>query len=308
MSAPADTNVVALASVRRERIGGSDAAAACGVDPHRSRIMLWAELTGRVVREPTEAMRWGNVLEPLIVAELIAQGYRLEYPAGLEYFDAERPWLRGHPDGFAHLSARAGDVLEVKTSGEWERAGWFHGAGVPLKYVAQVQHYLHLMDGGLALLACLIGGQRLVTRIVPRDDAAIAAMLHLEADMVDHVRRDEPLAPDGSDSARDALRALYPTVGRQAARADRELAQVWREAKDLKYGIDVRKRQLAERTQRLQAAMGDAELLLSLNDARLARWSHRTETRLDQTAIKERRPDVYAEFAVTKEHRRFELL
>ena len=35
--------VTALDTRRREKIGGSEAAAACGIDPYRSRLMLWYE-------------------------------------------------------------------------------------------------------------------------------------------------------------------------------------------------------------------------------------------------------------------------
>ena len=59
---------------RNTGLGASDAAAAIGVSPYKSRFSLWAEKTGQV--EPPdlsekEAVQWGNYLQPRI-AEVYA--------------------------------------------------------------------------------------------------------------------------------------------------------------------------------------------------------------------------------------------
>lgn len=58
LSAPRESRQVTVVQLpTRFTIGGSEAAAAAGIDPHRSRVGLWLEKTGRVEREETEAMR-----------------------------------------------------------------------------------------------------------------------------------------------------------------------------------------------------------------------------------------------------------
>lgn len=79
------------------RLGGSTIGAACGIDPWCSPIRLWLELTGRLEREETEAMRWGKRLQPVIFAALADDDYPV-WEASAVYDDVERPWLVGHPD------------------------------------------------------------------------------------------------------------------------------------------------------------------------------------------------------------------
>ena len=66
-----------VVQLRPHTIGGSEAAAACGVDPYRSRVWLWGEKTGRpgFERPETEAMRWGKRLEDDIDDALRELGY-----------------------------------------------------------------------------------------------------------------------------------------------------------------------------------------------------------------------------------------
>src|SRR6266487_441319 len=93
--------VVDLATRRRDKIGGSEAASACGVDPFRSRIMLWAEKTGRIERPETEAMKWGKLLEPVVFAGLERQGYDVMPAPDGEWSHDDRV-----PRGLARVSRR----------------------------------------------------------------------------------------------------------------------------------------------------------------------------------------------------------
>ncbi len=59
--------------VRKQGIGSSDAAAACGLNPHMSMLELWMIKTGRMQSPPDQPFKnhysplyWGNKLEPLI--------------------------------------------------------------------------------------------------------------------------------------------------------------------------------------------------------------------------------------------------
>ena len=59
--------------VRKQGIGASDAAAACGISPYQSRLELWMIKTGRDQNLPkvdpndmASPMYWGNVLEPIV--------------------------------------------------------------------------------------------------------------------------------------------------------------------------------------------------------------------------------------------------
>jgi putative phage-type endonuclease len=189
----------------RFTIGGSEAAAAAGVDPHRSRVALWLEKTGRAERPETEAMRWGTLLEPVIMRELFERGWQVDPYADArgEPRDAERPWLSGHPDAVcSQMGDAAFTLLEIKTVGQWAKREW--NGEPPATYVAQVQHYLHLTGLDRALLAVLVGGQKLELTTIDRNQRAIDLLLLLEEQFYGFLQRDELPPPDGSDSARFA--------------------------------------------------------------------------------------------------------
>jgi putative phage-type endonuclease len=292
-------------------IGGSDAAAACGIDPFRSRVMLWAEKTGRFERAPTEAMEWGTRLQPILFEALREQGY--DVTAGHDEFtDSERPWLIGHTDGFECEPVALHDtqykaVVEVKTANGWAAHDWRDGEA-PARYVVQCQHYLHLTGLDRALLAVLIAGQRLETRIVERDDDLIALMLEAETEMYGYLVRDECPPFDGSDSAAAVLAAMYPeAVPDKRVRADKALMEhvrdyrIWHEAET------TAKAKKAVHAQAIQAAMADAEVLLSPGDAEVATWKGSTRTALDQTRLKNEAPHIHKTYSKTTSTRLFKV-
>src|SRR5205807_3850057 len=112
----------------------------------------------RFAVEPNEAMEWGTKLEPLIAEAVTERGHEIvPFPADGAR-DKARPWLVGHPDGITVLSDEYA-VLECKTVNVWAHREW--NGGVPAQYDAQVQLYMHLTGFPRALLAALVGGQRL---------------------------------------------------------------------------------------------------------------------------------------------------
>ena len=296
--------VVDLDTRRQFTIGGSDAASACGVDPFRSRVMLWAEKTGRYERDTSEAMRWGTLLEPVIFAELERQGFDVMPAPADGFVMAGHEWLTGHPDGFVMLDGYRG-VLEVKTAGQWSGHDWHSDAGAPLAYLVQVHHYMTVTGTDRALLACLVGGQRLELRTVYADESVIQAMLDREQELLNFIRTDTPPPPDGSSAAHDAIRAMHPKANGKTIRLDRATWEAVKELKARKEQLDTIKRQVAELQQTVELAMGDAEHAVSPFDTPAARWPTVQQTRLDTSALKAARPDVYQEFAVSKPTRRF---
>lgn len=294
-------NVVPLTRVQ---LGGSSAAAAAGVDPYRSRIMLWLELTGRVQRDESEAMRWGRLIEPLIFDELAAREYEVEPAGDVELRDAERPWLVGHPDGWARVDDEDA-LVEVKTAGPW---AW-QGDEPPVAYVAQVQHYLHLSGLNVGLLAVLVAGQKLHVHTIRRQERAIELLLRLEAEFVGYVQRDTPPPVDGSDSAREALGLLYPQA-RQGASV-RLTGEAWEWCKALaarKAQAKALDAQITELENRLKAVMGEAETAVSPFDAPALRWPTVESTRLDVARLKAELPTIHAEYAATTTTRRFSVV
>jgi putative phage-type endonuclease len=296
--------VVDLATRRRERIGGSEAAAACGVDPHRSRIMQWAIKTGRAQAEQTEAMYWGERLQSPVADALMERGWEVMPAPADEGVHPDYPWLVGHVDGYVNIGGERG-VLEIKTGSSWTVKDWRDNIGAPIAYVIQCQHYLELTGLDVALLACLVGGQRLETRIVHRDDELIRIMLNLEGTFLDFVARDVPPPPDGSDSAGDAIKALYPEGVDRSVRLMGDDWTAFKELRQRREQLAEVKAQVAELQQRIELAMGDAVEAYSPFDTRVATYRNVSRSQLDTKALRQDHPALADEYTVKQTTRRF---
>jgi predicted phage-related endonuclease len=300
-------NVVPINAAQGWTLGGSEAAAACGVDPWRSRVALWLEKRGEWPNIAGEPALWGTLLEPVVFGELERRGFHV-MPAPKDGFQDEdgHPWMIGHPDGFAEVDGEAA-LLEIKTAGQWTANEWKGESGAPLPYLLQLHHYFYITGYSLALLAVLIAGQRLETRIVHRDDAVIARMLDLEGEFIGLLCDEKMPSPDGSESAHDALREMFTPSPGLVVRADKTIERHVREACILRESINARKEQLAKHEQAIQAYMGEATELISRHDATLAKWTPYDRTALDTKALREAMPATFTEFSSTKTLRRFTL-
>ena len=284
-------------------LGGSEAAAAIGLNPYKSPVQLWLEKTGQV--EPpelnTNAIRWGNILEPVIAAELENDGYRIEYMGtSVEVVEGFRSC---HPDGRVD-----GDgLLEIKTAGVRMSAAWDDG-GIPIPYVIQCAHNMAVTGDQWALLACLIGGQRLEVRRIERDEELEQRVLELEERFWRHVQDGTPPPPDGSDATDQVLRRMYP--GNQTG-AVYQLGpddyKLVKELKDLKAAADITERQIKEREQQLKMLMGD-NTAAAYGGAIAVRWSVVESRKIDTKQLREEYPEVSEMVTKTSSYRRFMLV
>lgn len=241
-------------------LGGSTIAAACGIDPYRSRVQLWAEMTELMPREEAgEKALWGNLLEPIVREEVARRGYDV-MPAPDVTLRDDTPWLVGHLDGYCGdgLSRVTGrGVLEVKTCGPWVR-GW-ENDGVPVAYVAQVSAYLYLADLEWGLVACLVGGRRLELRRVERDDALIAMLLEAGEEFLGYCQRNECPPPDGSKATAEVLKRLHPHANGETIQLTADDVDVIRELRGQKKALKAAEENARELENTIKLRLGDAE-------------------------------------------------
>jgi predicted phage-related endonuclease len=279
-------------------IGGSTIAAAAGIDPYLSRYALWARLKGLVPDDDAERLWWGTHVQPLIFEALKERGY---YVADWnhEFTDPERPWLVGHPDGWEYDGGmRRVAVVEAKLTARTDT--------IPVPWQAQVQTYMRLAQVERAILAVNVGGTRLDVHEIAYDERAAERLVELAEEFMGYVERDEPPPPDGSESTRTALGYVYPkhTPGATYTLT----ADEWQLAKELRARREQRKaveEQERELENRLKAAAGDAELILTPHDTTFATWSTVATRRVDVKALRAARPDIAEEFTVETTTRRF---
>ncbi|MBR8403927.1 YqaJ viral recombinase family protein [Burkholderia cenocepacia] len=250
-------------AVRRTGIGGSDAAAAVGLNPYMSPLELWLDKTGRADGMPrpdpddtSSPTYWGTLLEPIVAASYTKQtGNRVRrvnavlrhptIPFMLANLDRE---IVGVPDV---------QILECKTAGEFGARLWREG--VPEYVQIQVQHQLAVTGKSAAHVAVLLCGQALEVHRIERDEALIERLVELEARFWRFVESDTPPPADGSESADRALRHLFPGNGETIDfSGDRHLSSVFADLVVVRTEIETRQQLEAQFKQTIQEAMGDA--------------------------------------------------
>lgn len=249
--------------VRKSGIGSSDAAAAVGLNPYCSALELWMSKTGRSAEteivDPDQAspMYWGTLLEPIVAAHYTkATGNRVRrVNAVLQH--PRHPWALANLDREV-VGCTDVQILECKTAGINGARLW--ADGVPQYVQVQVMHQLAVTGKQAADVAVLICGQEFRVHRIERDEAMIANLLRLEEHFWRFVETDTPPPADGSDSAGQALRQLFPRDSGQTVdlSADRELSATYADWVSLREVLARQEELEASMAQRMQQAMGEA--------------------------------------------------
>ena len=201
--------------VRKQGIGSSDAAAACGIHPYLSMLELWMIKTGRMTSNIDESIEgysplyWGNTLEPMVAKYYQEQtGNKVRrVNAILQHPDPEQHFMLANLD-YAITGSDKVQILECKTAGEHGAKLWKHG--VPLYVTCQVQHQLAVTGKTAAHICVLLCGHEAKIYKVERDERLIASIMEHERLFWQYVETDTPPTPDHSESAARALKQLYP--------------------------------------------------------------------------------------------------
>ncbi|NWK43337.1 YqaJ viral recombinase family nuclease [Ralstonia pickettii] len=292
-------------AVRKTGIGGSDAAAALGLNPYKSQLALWLEKTGRDADLPkpdpsdtTEPVYWGTLLEPIVAAAYTQQtGNRVrKVNAVLQH--PTIPFMLANLDREV-VGAPEVQILECKTAGEFGARHWQDG--VPEYVQLQVQHQLAVTGKRGADVAVLLCGQQLAVHRVERDDDLIARLIPLEAQFWHYVETDTPPPGDGSESADRALRCLYPkdNGGTVDFSDDRQLSAAFADLVAVRAEIETHQQLEAKLKQTLQQAMGDASrALFETGEVTFKRSKDSSTTDLER--LRAEHPDLVQQYAIPK--------
>ncbi|MEA2120084.1 lambda-exonuclease family protein [Halovibrio sp. HP20-50] len=289
-------------AIRQSGIGSSDAAAAVGLHPYKSQLELWMDKTGRQpsALEPsrgeilTSPLHWGQVLEPL-VADHYAQhtGYRVQrVNAILQH--VEHPWMLANLDREV-VGNDAVQILECKTAGIYGAKLWKEG--VPEYVQLQVMHQLAVTGQQAADVAVLLGGHELQIHRIECDEAMIEQLIALERQFWNYVESDTPPPADGSDSADQALRALFPQDDGETIDLcqDVGLSQAFADLQRVRRTLGDAKKEEAKLKHRLQQAMGTATLA-TFPSGVLSWKQSKPINRLDTKSLQKEHPELCADY------------
>lgn len=291
-------------SVRKNGIGGSDAAAAVGLSPYMSLLELWLIKTGRDADLPkpdpndtTEPIWWGQILEPIVAAAYTKQtGNRVRrVNAVLQH--PTIPLMLANIDREV-VGNRDVQLLECKTAGEFGARLWRDG--VPEYVQLQVQHQLAVTGRQAADVAVLLCGQKLEVHRVLRDDALIARLIELEAAFWRYVETDTPPPADGSESADRALRCLYPGAGGTVDfTGDSSLSSTFADLVAVRAKIESHQAIESELKQTIQQAMREADRA-EFETGSVSFRRSRDSSGIDLQRLLADHPELAAQYAITK--------
>lgn len=174
-------------SKRTLGLGGSDAAKVFGLVPYANATpyALWLSKTGQAQGEDasSEAAHWGTVLESVVAHEFTERSKEI-YGCDLKlrranyiFRHSDYPWMIADVDRV--IMGRPKEGFEAKTANAFLADEW-EGDKVPDAYYIQCQHYMAVMEWDVVYIACLIGGQKFITKPVPRSEPFISALIERE--------------------------------------------------------------------------------------------------------------------------------
>ncbi len=184
---------------RKKCIGGSDVPAIMGFSPWRQPVDVYCDKVG-IAMPPVdnEYVRWGKLLEPVIMAEYAIRTGQTLLPRKF-HIHPKYEFIGGNVDA----EIKGNDVgVEVKNA--FSSANWGPNGSdeIPLYYLCQVHHYMLITGWKRWIVVALIGGSMFRTYYIDRDPEAQEMLLEEEIRFwQDHVQRRIPPPPEGYSKA-----------------------------------------------------------------------------------------------------------
>ncbi len=240
--------------LRRQGIGGSDAAGVLGVSPWSSPVSVFADKVIGEEDRDSEPMYWGRTLEPVILQHYAQETEREVQGDGRLLRSREFPCMQVTLDGLQVGPDGETGFLEVKNTR-------FHlKDGVPEHYWIQMQHQFAVTGWRWGSFAVLVAGSEFYWCDVPRDDDFIdGTLIPAELDFWDRVKAGGPTPPaDASDATLEALKRIYPKDDGETVALDGDLLLADAARQGFADIIKSTKEQLQGIDNRFKAAIGDA--------------------------------------------------
>lgn len=194
-------------ALRRDYIGGSDAASVIGLNPYKSPYSLWAEKTGKIPEfEGNLATDVGTYMEDFIAKLFEKETGKKVRRESRSILNDKYPWAIANYDRLivgedAGLECKYTDSLNLKK---------YKNGEFPDRFYAQCVHYLAVSGKKRWYLAVLIGNKDFKWFCIERDEEEIAALMGEEEKMSVCIKTNTPPAVDGTDSTSKTISTIYP--------------------------------------------------------------------------------------------------
>ena len=279
---------------RMDGLGGSDAAAVCGLSRWKTVLALWAEKTGQVQSkdDPSLAKTLGTRLEE-VVAELFTEQTGKKVARVNDRITHPRyPFIHGRID---RKVVGEDAILECKTASAWKAKEW-EGEEIPREYILQCYHYLSLRPAWKKIyLAVLIGNQNFKWKEIERDDKIIADLTMREIDFWENFVVPKIMPAQLTSKDAETLYALYPLAeSGSEITLDDTINQQIESRNAMIQDVKALEAQIEKAENEIKAALKDKEL--GRSEQWIVTWRNQVTRRLDTGLLKEQKPELYQQY------------
>lgn len=283
---------------RQVGIGGSDAAAACGLSPWKSQAQLYFEKTTPIkMTEDNERMRQGRDFEDYVAKRFTEETGKKIRRNNFMMRDKEYPFLLADID---REVVGENAILECKTTSPFNKSQWEDGQ-IPLQYELQCHHYMMVTGAERCYIACLIFSTDFFYRVIERDEEVIEMLREREIDFWrNYVEKEVIPAPDGSVAYDDALKARFKGENEQSIALNLK-ENDFKDYMDRKALIKDLEALNRKYEQEIKLQIGDN--LAGENEFLSVTWKPAIRKSIDTKRIKKERPEIFEEYSKETEYR-----
>lgn len=299
---PCVPNTPEWLAIRREGIGGSDAAAALGISKWRTPYQLWLDKTGQEI-VPFEMDWWtaqtGHALEPKI-----REWYEREYATKVEQHPGickslKYPFMRFSSDGHRERDGikRGFEAKKYLSKEGWGEPGTDE---VPQDYSIQVQHGMIVLDVPIFDIAVSFWGSAPVVYHVKADPKMQEMIIDGEQKFWDQVQNmEEPIMMNAED-----VMMKYSSSMAVPIEATDDIYKAYIDAKRYRESSEEWAARADQEKTIIKAFMGDCDTL-TYEGKILNTWkSSAPGKKFDMDTFKQIYPDIYRKYQVDTAPRR----
>lgn len=289
--------------LRKNGIGGSDAGAVCGLNPYSNAMKVFQDKISDTVEEAdNEAMRIGHDLEDYVAKRFMeATGLKVR-KSNFMYRSKEHPYMLADVDRLV-VGEDAG--LECKTASAYSADKWTDG-NIPLHYVMQCYHYMAVTGKRTWYLAAVILGKEFVYHKLEWDEELIQHLIDVEGKFWnEHVVKRVIPSPDGSRACDEIIESYFPKAKKKETIALVGFDEKLRRREEILGFISELQEEQKQIEQEVKMVMQDHEMAGS--ERYRVSWKNIESTKLDTKRIKAEQPQLYQDYGLVSNYRRFEV-
>lgn len=271
--------------LRKQYIGGADAAAVAGLNEFQSPYALWCEKRGIAPPpEENERMRVGSYLEDYVAKRFEEVTGKKVQRSNFTYFNSEFPWGCADVD---RLIPKEDAILECKVVNELALKHYENG-DYPPRFYTQIMHYLGILNKKVGYLAVLIGtGRDFRWFTIERNDDEIKALMEAEKQFYQWMESGEEPPANPADAG--SIELAHPTANGTSIELFGS-QNIMRQFLEIKSKIAALEKEADGIAATLKQDMGDAEK--GTDGQYVVTWANRTKTTFDKKAFQRDNPNI----------------